>query len=98
MQITTFSFDFDETRTKEVRKAIDERSNFAIQTENTVSVKEMRDKPNSGYKRTSKKVWGYDAIYASLDRIEDTLHYINSLELGSEDARKQRSAFDFLIL
>lgn len=95
MQITTFSFDFDETRTKEVRKAIDERSNFAIQTENTVSVKEMRDKPNSGYKRTSKKVWGYDAIYASLDRIEDTLHYINSLELGSEDARKQRSAFDF---
>jgi len=55
----------------------------------------LRDESKTGYKRTSKKVWGYDAIYASLDRIEDTLLYVNSLELGTEEARKQRSAFDF---
>jgi len=39
----TFSFDFDERRTYEIRKAIDERANFATHTENTVRVTENED-------------------------------------------------------
>lgn len=89
----TFTFHFDDKKTYAIRKTIDERAIFATQTESTVKVAEDKGKPRFSLVR--KPIWAYDAIYASLNRIEDTLLYINSLELASEKARCQRSVFDF---
>lgn len=86
-----FKFNFDSKKGHLIYKAIDEREIFATQTESCVSVAE--DTGKERFKRTKKTIWAYDAIYASLNRIEDTLLYINSLELGRE--QKHRSAFDF---
>lgn len=75
----TFKFNFDTDKTKKIRQAIDTRAVFATATENSVRVKNINNK------NTREKIWAYDAIYASLDRIEDTLKYINSMELGTEE-------------
>lgn len=88
-----FTFSFDEQRTKKIRKAIDERGIFATQTEKQATVSKYTGKKNFG--RVNKAIWGYDVIYASLERIEDTLHYINTMKLGLPEMEKQRSTFDF---
>lgn len=87
----TFKFNFDTSKTNSVRRAIDERAIFATQGTYDVKVSDVNCKWG-----TLKSIWSYDAIYASLDRIEDTLQYINSMELRTESIKKQRSAFDFL--
>lgn len=86
-----FKFNFDSRKGNLIYRAIEEREIFVEQVENSVSVAE--DSGKERFKRTKKSIWAYDAIYASLNRIEDTLLYINSLELGKE--QKHRSAFDF---
>lgn len=61
---------------------------FTPQAKKTVNVKKADGK------RSKTIVSAFDTIYIALDRVEDTLGYINTLELG-KDRRKQRSAFDF---
>lgn len=88
-----FTFNFDEKKTLLIRNTIDEHAVFATQAEYMAKVAEERGK--NGFRTTRKPLWVYDAVYASLSRVEDTLHYINSLDLPSEGSSKQRSAFDF---
>ena len=88
-----FTFSFDEKKTLLIRNTIDEHAVFATQAEYIVNVAEERGK--NGFRTTKKPLWVYDAVYASLSRVEDTLHYINSLDLPSEGSSKQRRAFDF---
>ena len=83
-----FKFSFDEGKTRLVRAAIDERAIFAKYTTQSIRTK---TKPSA--KMTKETITGYDSIFAALDRIDDTLHYINSMELGTK--RNSRGAFDF---
>lgn len=82
-----YKFNFDANGTTKIRAAIDERANFALFKEKDVKVREAKGKSNT------KKILAYDSIYVSLTRIEDTLQYINMMELGKN--HNQRSAFDF---
>ena len=82
-----YRFNFDADGTRKIRDAIDERANFALFKEKDVRVREAKGKSST------KKILAYDSIYVSLTRIEDTLHYINTMELGKN--KNQRSAFDF---
>lgn len=82
-----YRFAFDADGTVKIRHAIDERANFALFKEKDVRVREAKGKSST------KKILAYDSIYVSLTRIEDTLHYINTMELGKN--KNQRSAFDF---
>jgi len=86
-----FTFDFDTTKAYAMRAALDERAVFTPQTKKEIMAKELR----SG-KRSKTTIPAFDTIYVALHRIEDTLLYINTLELGKR-RENQRSAFDFLI-
>lgn len=84
-----FTFDFDTTKAYAMRAALDERAVFTPQTKKEIMVKELR----SG-KRSKTTIPAFDTIYVALHRIEDTLLYIKTLELGKR-RENQRSAFDF---
>ena len=84
-----FTFNFDTTKTKAIRLVLDERAVFTPQTKKEIKVKELK----SG-KKSKTIVSAFDTIYVALTRIEDTLHYINTLELGKK-REERRSAFDF---
>ena len=88
-----FTFSFDEKKTLLIRNTIDEHAVFATQAEYMANVAEERGK--NGFRTTKKPLWVYDAVYASLSRVEDTLHYINSLDLPSEGSSKQQLVYDF---
>lgn len=85
-----FTFNFNTEKIWLIRKAIDERGAFATQGVYSATVVDEQH-----IRGTKKQIWMYDAVYASLDRIEDTLLYINSMELRGESIKEQRSAFDF---
>ena len=85
----TFTFCFDTSKANEIRIALNERSVFTSQTNRNVCVKELK-----GGKKRAETIPAFDTIYVALNRIEDTLLYINTLELG-RDKENQRSAFDF---
>jgi hypothetical protein len=93
MSERTFTFDFDNKKTNAIRNAIDERPIFVAHAEKEFYVSE--DNGKSRFMMARKPIWAYDIIYAALERIEDTIFYINSLELATQKARSQRSAFDF---
>lgn len=84
-----FTFDFDTSKTKTIRLVLDERSVFTPQTKKEVKVRELGSGKN---KKTT--ISAFDTIYVALNRVEDTLLYLNTLELGKE-RENQRSAFDF---
>lgn len=84
-----FTFNFDTTKVNAIRLTLEERSAFITKTQKTVRVKTA----NNGKKKTAT-IPAFDTIYVALIRIEDTLLYINTLELGKK-REGQRSAFDF---
>ncbi|MBE5732766.1 MAG: hypothetical protein E7353_07025 [Clostridiales bacterium] len=79
-----FTFHFDLQPAHDLRAAINDKQNLSIKKEHL-----MLDG------RTKKTVpyFAWDRICAIMDRLEDTLDYINLMELGN--CRSQRSAFDF---
>ena len=79
-----FTFNFDVEPAKNLRDAINEKQNLSIEKEH--EIKDAKTKKFVPY-------FAWDRICAIMDRIEDTLDYLNLVELGN--CRSSRSAFDF---
>ena len=79
-----FTFKFDVEPAKNLRDAINEKQNLSIEKEH--EIKDAKTKKFVPY-------FAWDRICAIMDRIEDTLDYLNLVELGN--CRSSRSAFDF---
>ena len=79
-----FTFNFDLQPAKKLRDAVNEKQSISIEKEH-----EIRDV------KTNKNVpyYAWDRICAIMDRIDDTLEYLNFMELGH--CRSSKSAFDF---
>lgn len=75
-------FKYDENLGHSLRNKVNEQVNFAVKKEDDM--------------QKDKKTFIYDAwnrICACMDRIDDTVDYLNLLELGK--CKSQRAAFDF---
>lgn len=79
-----FTFDFDVEPANKLRDAINEKQNLSIEKEHII----WNEKKKKGV-----SYFAWDRICAIMDRIEDTLDYINLIELGN--CCSSRSAFDF---
>lgn len=79
-----FTFRFDVEPAKNLRDAINEKQNLSIEKEH--EIKDAKTKKFVPY-------FAWDRICAIMDRIEDTLDYLNLIELGK--CCSSRSAFDF---
>lgn len=78
----TIRFHFDTDLASQLRDAVNDRQNLSIKKEHT-------QKNN----RTKITYLAWDRICAIMDRLEDTMSYINQIELGK--CINNRSAFDF---
>lgn len=78
----TIHFNFDIELAHELRDAINERQNLSIEKQHTQS--------NNKSKIT---YIAWDRMCAIMDRLEDTINYVNQMELGR--TVEGRSAFDF---
>lgn len=78
----TYTFHFNTQYSMDLRNAINDRSKFSLEKEHEVS--------NKG-RRYTYMAW--HRICAIMDRLDDTINYINRMELGK--CRDKRSAFDF---
>lgn len=57
----------------------------------------MNEQQNISYeKRDNKNHRAWDKICAIMDRLDDTVYYLNGLELNT--GKYERSAFDFMTL
>ena len=74
----TYRFSFDIEPSRRLRDAVNDKQNLSIEKESTL-------KDIGGY-------LAWDRICAIMDRIDDIITHLNSLELGND---KNRSAFDF---
>lgn len=74
----TFQFNFDTGLSEKLRRAVNEKQNLSIDKE-------------SNHKKIGKYL-AWDRICAIMDRIEDTIMYLNSIQLGNIH---NHSAFDF---
>lgn len=90
----TFVFNYDLNQVGEVRKKIDECSNFIINGEELAQKRSER-KSDLKFCRKESKSPDHDSIYACLDRLDGDIEYINSLELATEDYRNKGNAKDF---
>ena len=79
-----FTFNFDVEPAKNLRDAINEKQNLSIEKEH--EIKDAKTKKFVPY-------FAWDRICAIMDRVEDTLDYLNLIELGN--CCSSRSAFDF---
>ena len=79
-----FTFNFDVEPAKNLRDAINEKQNLSIEKEH--EIKDAKTKKFVPY-------FAWDRICAIMERIEDTLDYLNLIELGK--CCSTRSAFDF---
>lgn len=79
----TFCFHFNIEYADKLRNAVNDRKKQSIAVEHTVIVK----------RSITKKYFAWDRICAIMDRLEDTLVYLNQMELGKIGER--RTAFDF---
>lgn len=79
-----FTFKFDVEPAKNLRDAINEKQNLSIEKEH--EIKDAKTKKFVPY-------FAWDRICAIMDRVEDTLDYLNLIELGNYCS--SRSAFDF---
>lgn len=75
----TFHFNFDTDILSQLRGAVNEKQNLSLKKEDVLK--------NSG-----ETYFAWDRICAIMDRLDDTINHINSLELGGKESR---SAFDF---
>jgi hypothetical protein len=80
--LDTIHFNFDIELAHELRDAINERQNLSIEKQHTQS--------NNKSKIT---YIAWDRMCAIMDRLEDTINYVNQMELGR--TVEGRSAFDF---
>lgn len=81
MKSKVFTFKFDLQPARDLRVAINKKQNLSMDKEH-----KLKDKNNISY-------FAWDRICAIMDRLEDTLGYINLMELGN--CPSSRSAFDF---
>ena len=84
MNNKVFTFNFDLQPARNLRAAINEKDNLSM------------DKAHKLRKKKAKipiPYFAWDRICAIMDRLEDTLGYINLMELGN--CRSNSSAFDF---
>ena len=79
-----FTFNFDVEPAKKLRDAINEKQNLSIEKEH--EIKDAKTKKYVPY-------FAWDRICAIMDRVEDTLDYLNLIKLGN--CCSSRSAFDF---
>lgn len=77
-----FHFNYDISYATALREAVNDRQKFSYEKEYTES---KYGKPVTYF--------AWDCICAIMDRLEDTLDYINGMELGN--CRSHRAAFDF---
>ena len=76
----TYRFNFNTQYAADLRDAVNDRQKQSI-----ANVHEE--------KQTKGPYFAWDRTCAAMDRLEDTLHYLNTLELGKD--KNTRSAFDF---
>ena len=81
---TWYTFDFDLTMPDKLRTAVNDKQNLSFEKEHEI-------KDAHSHKIVSYLAW--DRICAGMDRIYDTLDYINTMKLGARS--NLRSAFDF---
>lgn len=79
----TFHFHFNTEYAEKLRDAVNDRRKQSIDVNHTVQTR----------KNVTEKYFSWNRICAIMDRLEDTLVYLNQMELGGED--KKRAAFDF---
>lgn len=82
MDYKTFSFKFNITLAEQLREVINDRFNVSFTKE---------DKLNG-----SSPYWAWDRICAIMDRLEDTLHYVNETELILDGHRSQFAFYEFI--
>lgn len=76
----TFRFQFNTEYARNLRDAVNDRRKQSIDN--------VHDE-----KQTKGSYCAWDRICAAMDRLEDTLDYLNHIELGKD--KRSRSAFDF---
>ena len=81
---TWYTFNFDLTMPDKLRTAVNDKQNLSFEKEHEI-------KDAHSHKIVSYLAW--DRICAGMDRIYDTLYYINTMKLGARS--NLRSAFDF---
>ena len=79
-----FTFNFDVKPAKKLRDAVNEKQKLSIEKEHKIW--DCKNKKDVSY-------FAWDRICAIMNRVEDTLDYLNSMELGN--CRSRQSAFDF---
>ena len=84
MNNKVFTFNFDLQPAHNLRAAINEKDNLSIDKEHELHKKKVKN---------PIPYFAWDRICAIMDRLEDTLGYINLMELGN--CRSRNSAFDF---
>lgn len=84
-KIFTHIFNID--KAKELRDKVNEFQNLSLEKKSTLT----RHKKGNSDEYISYMAW--DRICVIMDRIEDTLDYMNTMELGN--CRSTRAAFDF---
>ena len=77
--MVSFRFHFDTELPHQLRVAVNEKQEISFKKE-------------AALKKGKTAYLAWDRICAIMDRLEDTISYINSLELGTDE---KRSAFDF---
>lgn len=77
-------FGFDVRKARELRLAINDREKFSVERETSGS--KEKGEPKKAYN-------AWHRLCATMTRLEDTLDYINKMELGK--LGKGRAAFDF---
>lgn len=75
----TFRFHFSTQYAVDLRDAVNDRQKHSIDHKHK--------------EKNLKEYYAWDRTCAAMDRIDDTIHYLNSMELGSRT--DTRSAFDF---
>ena len=87
MHKTIFTHKFNLDKAKELREKVNEYQNLSLEKEDKIIKREK------GKKDEILPYLAWDRICVIMDRIEDTLDYMNTMKLGN--CRSYRAAFDF---
>ncbi|MCM1260392.1 MAG: hypothetical protein NC182_05600 [Prevotella sp.] len=80
----TFTFQFNITLVEYLREIINDRLNVSFNIEHKLKLKD------------SSQYWAWNRICAIMDRLEDTLHYVNETGLVLNNHRSQFSFYEFI--
>ena len=82
--LNIYRFNFDSTKARELRRAINDKRKFSI----------VRNANGSKEKKGPKGVYNaWDRLCATMTRLEDTIEYVNNMELGKLE--NGQAAFGF---